>query len=104
MARTPRMFEERPTFAAQLARLERETAARLVDHGTAAAFTLHATPPPVYEAAVLFQLDRPDTGPAPLPGQLDLLPEQPASRLPARPTFHVDATGRATIPRPYRLT
>ena len=67
------MFTPPPrTFSHLLARVERETTARLRDHSTAQTFTLRAQPPPTYTAAPLFDHHEPDRGPEPLPGQITL--------------------------------
>ena len=84
----PRMFEPPPPdYRPALARLDRETTARLTDYGTAQSFTLRATPPPTFEQSALFQPDtEPDHGPEPIPGQMDLEaledeePEPPQAR------------------------
>jgi hypothetical protein len=71
---SPRLFDRPPAdFTHQLDRLDRETAARLRDHGTAQTFQLRGTPPATYDAAPLFEYHAPDHGPEPLPGQTSLL-------------------------------
>jgi hypothetical protein len=60
-------------FRRLLDRAERETRARLTDHGTAAAFVLRGAPPATYEAEPLFELETPpERGPEPLRGQTAL--------------------------------
>lgn len=76
MSRTPRMFEQPRDYRPAIERIERHTAARLRDYGTAQNFALRGSPPASYEPAPLFDPEpEPDRGPAPLPGQLSMTPK-----------------------------
>ena len=75
--RPPRMFDAPPDYRPAIAREETRATLRLRDHGTAASFSLQATPPPTYTPAPLFEPEpQPETGPQPITGQLTMTPTE----------------------------